>query len=347
MLALTINVNKRVSMGVTIKEVAKEAGVSLMTVSRVVNNKGNIAKSTRENVLQAIKKLNYKPNRLARSLVVQKSDFISVIVPDITNPFFAELVKGAENLTRKRGCNIILGDTEGEREHEKEYIEAAIGRMADGIILVAPRIDDALIYEVNELIPLVIVDRYVPNEDILQIYIDNLEGAFLAVEHLIELGHRRIGFLSGPKDVLNSLRREEGYRKALERHDIPYDPALTLKGDFYFQSGYTAFDSFYQLNPPPTAIFASNDLMAFGLIQRANEQGVRIPDNLSIIGFDDIALSALINPPLTTIRHPMVEMGIRAVKLLFDQLGQREEKQIESTLQNTLIIRQSTKTFVT
>jgi len=192
-------------------------------------------------------------------------------------------------------------------------------------------------------INLVIVDRSLPNDDILQVYVDNLEGAMEAVEHLIKLGHKRIGFISGPRDVLNSLRREEGYCEALKKHHIPVDQNLIITGDFHYQSGYESFDSFMKIEPMPTAIFASNDLMAFGLIQRARERGFHIPNDFSMVGFDDILLSTLINPPLTTIRHPMLEMGTKAVVLLLDQFDKKEEKLVANGLKNTLVVRKSIK----
>ena len=332
-------------MSVTLKDVAREAGVSLMTVSRVVNNKGDIAEATRENVLKAIEKLNYTPNRIARSLVVNKSDFIAIIVPDIANPFFSEMVKGAEKHARDMGYNIILGDTEGLVDNEIQCIDMAIGRKADGIILVAPRIKEEVICQINELVPLIIIDRYVPNEDVIQVYVDNLRGAKEAVEYLIELGHRRIGFISGPRDVGNSLRREEGYRRALAHHGIPLDPDLVVVGDFHYQSGYDSFDHFMQIEPRPTAIFASNDLMAVGVIQRARQRGLHVPRDVSVVGFDDIFLASVIDPPLTTVRHPMLEMGTRASALLVDRLDQRRDKQMKKVLENKLVIRKSATTL--
>ena len=182
-----------------------------------------------------------------------------------------------------------------------------------------------------------------PNEDVIQVFIDNLKGAKKAVEYLISLGHQRIGFISGPRDVKNSLRREEGYCKALEHHNIPFDPDLIVTGDFHYDSGYNSVDHFMGLEPKPTAVFASNDLMAVGVIQRARERGMSIPKDLSIVGFDDISLSSLINPPLTTIRHPMLEMGLRASALLVDKLDQKQNAQTDHDLENTLVIRKSTR----
>lgn len=327
----------------TIRDVAKKANVSLMTVSRVVNKKGNTSKATTIKVLKAIKELNYRPNITARSLAAKKSNFITIIVPDISNPFFSEMVKGAEDFARENGYNIFLGDTEGKVKLEKEYIDAAINRMTDGIILVAPRLEDNLICKINDNTPLVIVDRFINRNDILQVYIDNLKGVMSAVEYLINLNHEHIAFLSGPKDVLDSLQREKGYIMALKKHNIPINPKLMLTGDFKFESGRYAFEKFFSNYPKPTAIFASNDIMAFGLIQRAHEMNVKVPEDVSIVGFDDISLSSLVNPPLTTVRHPMLEMGIKAVELLINKLDDRLDVKINFNLENTLIVRKSTK----
>jgi len=327
----------------TIRDVAKKSNVSLMTVSRVVNKKGNVSKATAAKVLKAIRELNYKPNITARSLAAKKSDFIAIIVPDISNPFFSEMMKGAEDFARENGYNIFLGDTEGKVELEKEYIDAAINRMADGIVLVAPRLENNLICEINDNIPLVIVDRSINKNDIPQIYIDNLRGAMSAVEHLINLNHKNIAFLSGPKDVQDSLQREKGYIMALKKHNIPVNPKLMLISDFSFEGGRDAFEKFFSNYPKPTAIFASNDIMAFGLIQRAHEMNVKVPKDVSIVGFDDILLSSLINPPLTTVRHPMLKMGIKAVELLVNKLNNKLDTKISFLLENTLIVRKSTR----
>ncbi len=329
-------------MNITLKDVAETAGVSIMTVSRVINQKDDIAKKTKEKVIKAINKLNYRPNKLARYLAIRKSDFITMIVPDISNPFFSEMIKSAENVARKNGYNIILGDAQGDAEIEKEYIHKAIEIRSDGILLASPRLEEKVINEINNIIPIVIIDRHISNDKVLQVYIDNFEGAFTAVEHLINLGHRRIGFLNGPKEVQDCLRREAGYRASLEKYKIPYDPELIIISDFEFKSGYNAFDTFMNMNPRPTAIFTANDIMAFGLIQRAHEKSIKIPENLSVVGFDDISMSEYINPPLTTVRHPRRGMGYEAVTLLIKKMVNENEILNSNKLKNVLILRKST-----
>ncbi len=326
----------------TIKDVAKKAGVSMMTVSRVINNKGFTSVETRKKILEAIEEIDYKPNILARSLVTKESRFITIVIPDISNPFFAEMVKEAEDIARKNKYIILLGDTEGRKEIEKEYSEAAINRMSDGIILIAPRMEDKLIIKINDRVPLVLVDRPIAGKDIAQINSDDFSGAVLAVEHLIGLNHKRIGFLSGTRDIPAGLQREEGYIKTLKKNNIDIQSKLIVEGDWTFKSGRDALDRFISNDQASTAIFASNDLMALGLIQRAQEMNIKIPEDLSIIGFDDISMAVLVNPSLTTVRQPRLEMGKVAIELLINKLQKKSDIKNNILLKNKLIIRNST-----
>lgn len=333
-------------MAVTMKDVAKEAGVSVMTVSRVINNKEYIALETKNKVESALKRLNYKPNINARTLVTKKTDFLGLIVPDISNPFFGDLVKAAENLARKRGYSVILGDGGGDPQAEEEYIEAFRGRMCDAIILIAPRVKDEVIRELNSTIPLVLVDRQIPDDDIIQVTVDNKFGAFSAVEYLIQLGHKRIGFIMGPQNVPNAYLRRDGYIEALKKHDIEIDNRLIVQGDFNRETGVEAFKVFNTLKDRPTAVFGSNDLMAMGFIQKAKDEGYAIPDDFSVVGFDDIFLSELMEPPLTTVKYPIVEMGLAAIQDLLNSLESKETAYLKSKLKHTLIIRKSTKQLI-
>jgi DNA-binding LacI/PurR family transcriptional regulator len=329
-------------MAITLKDVAKEAGVSVMTVSRVINNKEYIADETRNRVKAALKKLDYKPNINARTLVTKKTDFLGLIVPDIANPFFGHLVQAAENIARKRGYSVILGDSGGDPEAEQEYIEAFRGRMCDAMILIASRVKDELIIELNRTIPLVLVDRHIDDNDVIQVWLDNKKGAFSAVEHLISLGHRRIGFIMGPENVPNSFRRRIGYLEALEKHDITPEKQLVVQGDFNRETGARAFEVFNSLDEKPTAVFGSNDLMALGFIQKAREHNLSVPEDYSVVGFDDIFLSSMTEPPLTTVHYPIVEMGIVAIQDLLNSLESKETATLASQLKHTLVVRHST-----
>lgn len=332
-------------MSITIRDVAKEAGVSTMTVSRVVNNKGQVANETRIRVELAMKKLSYVPNMNAQNLVTNKTWTIGVIVPDIANPFFASLVKAGEKICNERGYSMLIGNTEGDLAIERRYISVYKARMCEAIILVAPRIDDFELSELNKQIPLVVVDRTVPFHDIVQVYLDNTKGAEVATKHLLDLGHKRIGFIMGPEEVPNSHTRYEGYAQALEEVGIPLLKELVYQGDFIVETGRRALDYFESLPEKPTAIFCSNDLMAIGIIERANELDIKIPDQYSLVGFDNIFLSSLVNPTLTTISYPILEMGTKAITLLLDSLLSESKAQMSENLEHNLIIRDSTRSI--
>jgi DNA-binding LacI/PurR family transcriptional regulator len=325
-------------------DVAREAGVSHMTVSRVINKKNGINKTTRARVLEAIERLAYKPNSVARSLVIKKTRLLGIIVPDIDNPFFSGMVKGTERIAHENDYNIILCDTEGLVENEKKYMDLMVERMVDGVILAAPRMDDEELVTYNQMIPIVVLDRHFPSGGITHIWADNIEGASQAMEYLIRLGHERIGFITGPEIVQVSLMRKEGYKRSLLKHGIHFDPHLVAHGDFLFESGYKNLDYFFRVRPHPTAIFSSNDIMALGLLKRAKETGIHIPNDVSIIGFDDITLSSLISPPLTTVHHPVVEMGKRAVHQLLHKISNSGEHEDEVQLLNHLVVRKSART---
>ncbi|ADK82543.1 LacI family DNA-binding transcriptional regulator [Sediminispirochaeta smaragdinae] len=334
-------------MVATIKDIAERVGVSTMTVSRVINNSGYVSMQTRKKVEAAIKALNYQPNLLARSLINRKSSFVYVIVPDISNPFYADLTKGVERVAKSASYNIILSSAYWKETLECEHIEAARGRMAEGIILVLPKISEKKIAAYAKRIPLVVVDKHIRSKSIDKVYLYQNKGAFLAVEHLITLGHRRIAFLSGESHIYNSRSRQHGYEDALSHYGIPFDPALVLKGDFSFETGERAFQQIFDMAPQkrPTAIFAASDLMALGFMRNAFRYGVRIPDDISLVGFDDILLASITNPPLTTIRHPYREMGEEAMNHLLKKLNEGFQPSDRKPLVNQLIIRETTKLF--
>lgn len=332
-------------MSITIRDVAREAGVSTMTVSRVINNKGQVATETRERVESAMKMLAYTPNMSAQNLVTNKTWTIGVIVPDIANPFFASLVKAGEKICNERGFSMLIGNTEGDLEIERRYISVYKARMCEAIILVAPRIDDSELIELNAQIPLVVVDRNVQFNDIVQVYLDNTKGAEVATQHLLDLGHTNIGFIMGPEEVPNSHTRYEGYVLALKRAGIALETKNIFQGDFLVETGRDALDYFESLEHKPTAIFCSNDLMAVGVLERANELAIRIPEMYSLVGFDNIFLSSLVTPALTTVSYPILEMGTKAITLLLDSLLSEAKVQMSENLEHNLIIRNSTRSY--
>ena len=333
-------------MRITIRDVAKEAGVSTMTVSRVVNNNGQVAVETRERVENAMKKLKYVVNFSAKNLVTNKTWTIGVIVPDITNSFFASLVKAGEKICTDRGYSLMIGNTDGDLEVERRLVNVYKARMCEAIIMVAPRIEDAELIELNEQIPLVVVDRNVDYEEIVQVYLDNTKGAQVATKHLLELGHRKIGFIMGPDLVPNSYTRRNGYLEAIKEYGVEFNPELVFHGDFIVETGVAALDYFESLVEKPTAIFCSNDLIAVGILARAHELGISIPEDYSVVGFDNTFLSSMVNPPLTTVSYPFVEMGAKAIILLLDSLPSDSKVQMNQNLEHKLIIRKSTRSLL-
>lgn len=333
-------------MGVTLKDVAREAGVSTMTVSRVINNKEHISEETRERVLAVCERLGYRPNQFARSLVTRRTGFFGMIVPDIGNPFFGDLVRAAEGVARARGFSMLLGDTAGDIEVEKEYIKAFRNRLCDAVVLVAPRVPDGVVREVNNDVPLVLVDRPIDDPDIITVAIDNSSGARDATEHLIGLGHRRIGFIKGPENVPNTHLRYRGWHEALLAAGLRPEEDLVYQGEFERETGMRAFAAFQLLREPITAVFASNDLMAYGFVRAARSSGYTVPGDVSVVGFDDIFLSELMHPALTTVRYPIVEMGAAAIERLLDSIGSTgtdtQEGAANRELKHELIIREST-----
>ena len=334
-------------MSPTIKDIAERANVSMMTVSRVINDSGSVASDTRERVERIIEELDYRPNLIARSLLNRRSAIVYVIVPDIANPFYAELTRGVEMVARDFGYNLIVSSAHWNEDLECEQIEAALGRMAEAIILVLPRVSEKRIQDYQGRIPLVVVDRHIRSRNIDSIYIQQDRGAAIAVDHLISLGHRRIAFISGPETIYNSVARCRGYQRALTNHSIDIEPSYIIKGDFSFESGQRAYYQIREIDPSirPTAVFAASDLMALGFMRSAFIHNMRIPDDMSLVGFDDISLSSMTNPPLTTVRHPFIKMGREAMSHVLRKLEPSADIPPGLILENSLHIRETTRTI--
>ena len=324
----------------TLKDIAEKANVSTMTVSRAIKNSGYVNKETRKRIEEAIEEFNYRPNALAQSLVTRKTNNVLIIVPDIENFFFAEMIKGSERILRKNGINVLFGDSSGRINREKSLVNLGMSKIVDGIIVCVPRSDDEYLKMVSREIPLVVVDRKVRFAEVSHVYLDNWSGAVKAIDYLIGKGHKKIGLIEGPENILANLRRKEGFVSALTKHGIPVNEEYIYVGDFSFEDGRDAFNYFSKLSNPPTAVFATNDVMALGFIQQAQENNVSIPEDFSIIGFDNILISKLINPQLTTINHPKNDMGEFAAYTLLRMLGFEIEIP-EYTLKNELVERNS------
>jgi LacI family transcriptional regulator, repressor for deo operon, udp, cdd, tsx, nupC, and nupG len=325
----------------SIKDVAKLANVSTATVSRVLRNAGNVTEETKRRVLEAIEALNYQPNVLGRYLRRMETETVLVIVPDITNPFFSKVLRGIEAVALERGYRVLLGDTQNDVQLEEQYLNVLPQKQVDGMIFLTARTRKELMEEMSRQFPIVLACEYLEGTDIPTVSIDNISSARKATEHLIGLGHRRIAHLTGPMDVILSRDRLRGYYQALAQHDIDVDAALVQEGDFSFESGYNVTLKLLALEKPPTAIFAANDAMAIGAIKAVRHRGGRVPDDVAVVGFDDIQMASIFEPGVTTIAQPMFDIGKQAMKLLLQLIDGEEVDRRQFVLPDRLVIRES------
>jgi LacI family transcriptional regulator len=331
----------------TQEDVARLAGVSRATVSYVINNRtdGNvrISEETRCRVLDAVKELGYRPNVLARSLRQGQTHTIGMIVPDNTNPFFAEVARGVEDTSFEQGYSVILCNSDSDLDKELLYTNVLTEKRVDGILFVAVGMSAERICVLQERhMPVVVVDRDIPDVAVDSVMTANERGGRLATHHLIELGHRRIGCIAGPSDVTPSAERGTGYRQALREAVLPVEEELIMKGDFQYESGYQAARQLLSMDDPPTAIFACNDLMAIGAISAAVELGRQVPADLSVVGFDDVPLASFANPALTTVVQPKHEIGVVAATMLLERMQDPDRPPRRKMLDTELVIRKST-----
>ncbi len=310
---------------VTIYDIAKQANVSAMTVSRVINNTGKISEKTREKVRAVMKELGYVPNMTARSLVVQKTNMLSLLIPDITNPFFTTVARGAEDSALKEGYRMLFGNSDESLDKESLYVDTVLRTRADGVLF-APagdRSEQHLRQLQKHGIPFVLLDREVPGIEVDAVLGDSKAGARKLVEHLIEHGHRRIAMLGGASGVSTARSRLSGYLEALKLNGLPIDEALIG------ESGYTQFnneallDRLLSLPEPPTAVFAANNFVAVGLIRMLQARGLRVPEHLSVVCFDEIADPLQLDPFLTVAAQPAYLFGQLGIQLLLDRIEGR------------------------
>jgi LacI family transcriptional regulator, galactose operon repressor len=325
-----------------IREVAGRAGVSPTTVSHVVNATRFVSHEIRARVMEAMTELGYHPNAVARSLRRGRTHTLGLVLPDSANPYFAELGRGIETAAFGRNYSVVLCNTEGEELRERVYVDLLTRRQVDGLLYVpAGSRVDVLRDLLRQALPVVLVDRDLPGAPIDVVLSDKRGGAYLATRHLIALGHRRIGCIGGPSSLLMSGQRLQGYRDALAEADLPIDESLVLRGDYHPQSGWAAARSLLASPVPPTAIFAANDLMAIGVLRAAGELGRRVPDDLAVVGFDDIELASYTTPPLTTVSQSASEVGRAAVELLLQRLADPARPPVRRTLETRLVVRAS------
>ena len=328
----------------TIREVAESAGVSYATVSHVINNTRHVSPETRQRVLAAMEALNYHPNALARSLRQGKTNTLGLVLPDSANPFFAEISRSIEDEAFKKGYSVFLCNTELDTERELFYVDVLSKKQVDGIIFVAAGDQaDSLDYLRQRNMPVVMIDRDLPNVEVDAVLTDHRLGGYLATRHLLELGHTRIACIAGPSSITPSAERITGYRNALAEAGLAAQENLILRGDYHAQSGMEMTHTILKMDPRPSAIFAMNDLMALGALRAAAEEGCSVPGDLAVVGYDDLELAHFTNPPLTTIAQPKKEIGAQAISLLVDRMSSRDRSPRRIVLPPELIVRRSTQ----
>lgn len=332
------------SSKVTIVEVAEKAGVSLGTVSRVINNDIHVAPETRERVLTVTKELGYVANRQARGLKGRKTNVIGVLVPDLGTGYIGEIMRGIDAELALSQLDLMLFTTHRTAVKEANYVANMVQDMVDGLLLVLPRNPaDYTGTLARRNFPFALIDHQGTGDPCPSVGATNWQGAYNATEYLIKLGHRRIGFITGSMDLGAATDRLEGYKSALRSNHIPEDPNLIYEGTFSQPDGYAGTVALLDLRDVPTAIFASNDVMAMGAMDAVRSRGLRVPDDISILGFDDIPQSAVICPALTTVRQPLEQMGRVATQMLLDILKNPEKEVDQIKLPTELIIRGSTQ----
>ncbi len=308
----------------TIHDVARLAGVSIATVSAVLNKKGGVSAELTDRVEKALVALDYQPHQLARGLKARRTQTIGVVIPDLTNTFFAEVARGAEDEARSRGYSLILCDSNEDGSMDRTNLYA---RRVDGVLLSPSHVMSGLDRLSQRRFPIVFVDRIPPGFDGPAVVIDNFGGAYHATQHLISLGHTRIATIAGRQDFCNAIDRLEGFRKALQEAGLPLHDEYLQRGDFQLESGHRCGLHLLRLPRPPTAIFSCSNKMTLGLMSAVTELGLRCPENVSVLGFDDFDWAANFSPRLSTVAQPTHEMGHQAMRMLLDEIQNREHGQ--------------------
>lgn len=326
---------------VTIFDVAREADVSYSTVSRVINNKG-VSADKRERVLRAMAELGYVANLQARSLAGGKSNIIGLLVHSLNVEYFGEIARGVDEELSTVNYDLMLYTTHRRKGRESAYVTRLTRNLVDGLLLVLPRNAEAYLETLRHRgFPYVLVDHQGLGFDVPSVGATNWQGGYDGTRYLIELGHRRIGFITGDMALGCARDRLVGYQQALRAADLPVDPTLIREGDFLQPRAFTCASELLELAQPPTAIFASNDVSAFGAMEAIRNRGLRIPEDISVLGFDDIPQTAQVHPTLTTVRQPLAEMGRAAAQLLLSYIDKPDAGVKRIELPTTLSIRQS------
>ncbi|WP_033019083.1 LacI family DNA-binding transcriptional regulator [Geobacillus sp. FSL W8-0032] len=329
-------------MKVTIYDVAKKAGVSISTVSRVLNNTGRISERTRKRVLRVMEELHYQPSMVASALTGKRTRTIGLVIPDVANPFFSEIARKVEDRGREQGFNVLMCNTDNNPETEEMYLSLLRQKSVDGIIIGTTTNNYTMIKELlEENFPLVFIAQDIPELAINVVRVDDFLGGYQAVSHLVSLGHRQIAIMLGNLSRTSDKYRLQAYQQVLQENGLKCEESWIVYTDYSMADGKKAAMELLQSTPRPTAIFACFDSLAVGTYQAAKELGLRIPDDLSVVGFDNTILSAIIDPPLTTVAQPIEQMGRQAVDLLIAQIEETNHTKQRIILPPHLVVRKS------
>ncbi|NKI21303.1 LacI family transcriptional regulator [Paenibacillus dendritiformis] len=328
----------------TIYDIAKKANVSAMTVSRVINNTGRVSEKTRDKVKQVMEEMRYIPNSVARCLVTQESKIVSLLITDITNPFFTTMARGAEDAAMRHGYRLMFGNSDESFSKEKDYVEMILSMRVDGVLF-APSGDQSkehLEWLQRQNVPFVLLDREVPGIDCDAVLGDSRDGAKRMVAEMIRYGHRRIALVNGAQDVSTARERQAGYVEALQEAGIEFDESLVMQTS-YSREQDLSVAHWMELAPEarPTAIFAANNMLALTVLQSVRSLGLRVPEDLSIACFDDFGWVEEANPFFSVASQPAYEFGEQGMQLLLDRIKNREEKPRQIVLPCDILIRQS------
>lgn len=330
----------------SIRDVSRVAGVSIATVSRALRTPEKVSKESLEKVHRAVEEVDYRPNLLARNFRTSQSFSVLVIVPNIANPFFGRVLQGIEEVAADHGYAVLLGDVRGSQTRAREYAALGSSRLVDGIIHLSHRIDPVFLPSdapgAPRMPPIVNACECMADAPWPTVEIDNVKAADTATTYLISLGHKHVGVILGPKDSPVTRDRLKGYRNALARSGLTFDDRLTAQGDFSMESGRDAVPQLLRLADRPTALFCFSDEMAVGAMQALRRNGLEVPDDISVVGFDDVAFASFATPALTTVAQPAKEIGRVAMNRLFDVITGDAEPVHSTVLPTEFIIRDST-----
>ena len=314
---------------ITLEVVARTAGVSPATVSRILNGTARVSESKKAAVMEAIRQLNYRPNALARSLAQGRTHSVGVLTQDIASPFYGEALRGVEDALAGTGMVPLFASGQWNLQDEVERIEHLLSRRVDGIIILTGKLSDEQILAYAGSVPIVVCGRHLEGSNLVSMRVDNVLGARLAVRHLIECGHSRIAHICGPAEHVDARDRLRGYQEEMSESGLELFPELIVEADFHEAGGVLAINQLLASRCSFSAVFAANDQTAFGVQLALSRQGIRVPDDLSVLGFDDLLASSYMIPPLTTVRQPVYEMGCAAAKSLLGMIEGRPIAPVE------------------